>query len=269
MFDDLHSPDSHSHFEQEPLGLVEAISVVCTVLGICITIQLPKLLFPQWFAAPCSLFFGFHDGTTNCSINSSAANSSVGWQNATLPVFASNLTSPSSVGGAMNSTTYAWNDLDRPWTHELHLSNHAFLIGVTAALASIVFTNGIYITLRRLKSVHYSIVMFNFGWVALLESTIATMMADGFVWPTSTFSWSLLVLLGMCSFGGQTMLTLALQCDHAAPVSLARCTVDILLSFVCQYAVFGQAPNRWSIVGGLLITSCIVITSIKKIQQAK
>lgn len=155
--------------------------------------------------------------------------------------------------------------------HELStlLSNHKFAIGVIAALGSIAFTNGIYITLRRLKGVHYSVVMFNFGWIALLESALSTALAGGFSWPGSINTGVLLLVLGLCSFAGQALLTLALQCDHASPVSLARCAVDILLSFIFQYVIFGQLPNAWSISGGLLIFSCILITSIEKIRQGK
>ena len=106
--------------------------------------------------------------------------------------------------------------------------------------------------------------MFNFGWVAIVETTIVTTVLQGFSLPASPFEWYLIVILGVFSFCGQILLTRSLQLEQAGPVSVVRATTDIALAFLWQIIIFKETPDLWSIFGALLVSSCILLTSLRK-----
>ncbi len=106
--------------------------------------------------------------------------------------------------------------------------------------------------------------MFNFGWVAVIETTVITTLLEGFSLPATPFDWYLIVILGVFSFCGQLLLTRSLQLEQAGPVSVVRATTDIALAFLWQVVVFKETPDLWSIFGALLVSSCILLTSLRK-----
>jgi drug/metabolite transporter (DMT)-like permease len=106
--------------------------------------------------------------------------------------------------------------------------------------------------------------MFNFGWVAIVETIIITTLLDGFSMPKTLFEWSLITLLGIFSFCGQILLTRSLQLEQAGPVSVVRAATDIALAFVWQLWLFNDIPDVWSITGAFLVTTCIIMTSLRK-----
>lgn len=106
--------------------------------------------------------------------------------------------------------------------------------------------------------------MFNFGWVAMIETLIITTVVSGFSLPANPFEWYLIVILAVFSFCGQILLTRSLQIEQAGPVSVVRATTDIALAFLWQVIIFHENPDLWSIFGALLVSSCIVLTSLRK-----
>jgi drug/metabolite transporter (DMT)-like permease len=71
------------------------------------------------------------------------------------------------------------------------------------------------------------------------------------------------VALALFSFGGQILLTLALQREQAGPVSIAR-SADIVFAFIWQVLFFHVVPNRYSIAGAILVTSSVMLTGLRK-----
>ena len=106
--------------------------------------------------------------------------------------------------------------------------------------------------------------MFNFGWVAIVETVIITALMDGFSMPKTLTEWALIVILGVFSFCGQILLTRSLQLEQAGPVSVVRAATDIALAFVWQLWLFDEIPDVFSITGAFLVTTCIIITSVRK-----
>lgn len=157
--------------------------------------------------------------------------------------------------------------------------NHFY--GVLAAMSSLVFASAVFIFIRKAKGTflkiliiflikfifvgaHHAVIMFNFGWVAIIETTIITTVFEGFSLPASPFEWYLIVILGVFSFCGQILLTRSLQLEQAGPVSVVRATTDIALAFLWQVLIFKETPDLWSIFGALLVSSCILLTSLRK-----
>lgn len=136
--------------------------------------------------------------------------------------------------------------------------------GVVAALSSTVFGASVYIVVRKVKGVHHSVIMFNFGWVAILETATISLLTTRLELPRCGLDRWLLVVLGAFSFGGQLLLTRALQLEQAGPVSVVRSAADIVFVFIWQVAFFGEVPDRYTLSGAVLVTVCVLLTGLRK-----
>ncbi|KAH6923054.1 hypothetical protein HPB50_021384 [Hyalomma asiaticum] len=136
--------------------------------------------------------------------------------------------------------------------------------GLVAALSSTVFGASVYIVLRRLQKVHHSVIMFNFAWVAILETGTISLLTTNLVLPRTVFDGGLLFALGAFSFCGQFLLTRALQLEQAGPVSMVRSCADIVLVFAWQVAFFGEVPDAYTVSGAVLVTACVLFTGLRK-----
>lgn len=148
--------------------------------------------------------------------------------------------------------------------HLKDFSESNYVRGVLAALSSTFFAASVYIILRKAKSVHHSVIMFNFGAIAIVETGLLTIILDGFSLPATSEEWILIALLMLFSFFGQILLTKSLQLEQAGPVAIVRSATDIVLAFAWQIWFFNQTPNFWSISGAFLVIFCILLTSIRK-----
>ncbi|KAK8785930.1 hypothetical protein V5799_007705 [Amblyomma americanum] len=136
--------------------------------------------------------------------------------------------------------------------------------GMVAALSSTVFGASVYIVVRKVKGVHHSVIMFNFGWVAILETTAIWLLTARVKLPRSDLDYSLLAVLGVFSFGGQLLLTRALQLEQAGPVSVVRSAADIVFVFIWQMLFFGDVPDEYTASGAVLVTTCVLLTGLRK-----
>ncbi|KAG8190162.1 hypothetical protein JTE90_008696 [Oedothorax gibbosus] len=136
--------------------------------------------------------------------------------------------------------------------------------GIGAALGSTLFGASVYVVIRKMTAVHHSIIMFNFGWVAIIETTCLTFATGSFTAPACGLEQWLVILLGIFSFCGQMLLTLALKTEHASPVAIVRAATDIVLAFFWQIWFFNEIPDIYSISGAILVSSCVVLISVRK-----
>ncbi|SPP88400.1 solute carrier family 35 member G1 [Drosophila guanche] len=135
--------------------------------------------------------------------------------------------------------------------------------GPVAAFSSTLFGANVYILLRALKNLHFSVIMTNFGATALVYTLIVSASIGAVCWPSCGRDRWLVVVLGVFSFLGQILLTLSLQIEQAGPVAIARC-VDIVFAFIWQMIFFGETPNGYSMFGALMVISSVILTALKK-----
>ncbi|CAL1300038.1 unnamed protein product [Larinioides sclopetarius] len=147
---------------------------------------------------------------------------------------------------------------------EIAKYSKSHFFGVGAALGSCVFGASVYVVIRKMTAVHHSVIMFNFGWVAIIETVCLTFLTGEFVAPTCGLEQWLVILLGIFSFCGQMLLTLALKTEHASPVAIVRAATDIVLAFFWQIWFFHEIPDAYSISGAMLVSSCVVLISVRK-----
>ncbi|KAK7873131.1 hypothetical protein R5R35_006357 [Gryllus longicercus] len=137
------------------------------------------------------------------------------------------------------------------------------LWGAVAAFAATLFGANAYVLLRALKGLHFSVIMSNFGCFALAQTLLVTWALGALCVPRCGWDRALVVALALFSFGGQILLTLALQLEQAGPVAIAR-SADIVFAFIWQVLFFQEVPNRYSIGGAVLVTSSVVLTGLRK-----
>ncbi|XP_074601885.1 solute carrier family 35 member G1-like [Brevipalpus obovatus] len=138
------------------------------------------------------------------------------------------------------------------------------LAGLACGLASALSNSLTIISLRKLKNVHQSVIMWNTGWIAAIEMSIITYFLDGFHIPDSpTIPW-LLMTVGIFSYYGQMMFTKALQLEEASIVAMLESSCDLVLAFVFQIFFFKVIPDTWTVIGALLVTTAVLLTSFRK-----
>lgn len=135
--------------------------------------------------------------------------------------------------------------------------------GATSAFAATLFGANAYVLLRALKGLHFSVIMTNFGSFALIQTVAVSWAIGALCLPRCGFDRLLVVALALFSFGGQILLTLALQMEQAGPVAIAR-SADIVFAFFWQVLFFNEIPNKYSIGGAILVTSSVLLTGLRK-----
>ncbi|XP_066255664.1 solute carrier family 35 member G1 [Euwallacea similis] len=135
--------------------------------------------------------------------------------------------------------------------------------GAVAAFSSTLFGANAFVILRALKDVHFSVIMTNFGTFALVQCLIVSFFIGALCLPVCGVDRYLIVALAVFSFLGQILLTIALQMEQAGPVAIARST-DIIYAFIWQVIFFNEVPNRFSIIGTVLVMSSVILTGLRK-----
>ncbi|GIY74882.1 solute carrier family 35 member G1 [Caerostris extrusa] len=136
--------------------------------------------------------------------------------------------------------------------------------GLLAAIAGVFFRAGQVILVRRMKSVHHTVITFNFGWQAMIGTAILTAILGDFRWHYCGIQGVYILLLGFLSFVGQTLQVMALQCEFAAPVSIANGAADLMLAFVWQIMLFRTNPDSFGITGAILVGISVIFVGLSK-----
>lgn len=135
--------------------------------------------------------------------------------------------------------------------------------GPVAALSSTLFGANAYVLLRALKGLHFSVIMTNFGSFGLVYTLLVCWYFGSLCMPYCGIERWLIVGLAVFSFLGQLLLTISLQIEQAGPIAIAR-SADIVFAFIWQVMFFKEVPNKYSIIGALLVVSSVVLTGLRK-----
>uniref|UniRef100_T1J654 1-acyl-sn-glycerol-3-phosphate acyltransferase n=1 Tax=Strigamia maritima TaxID=126957 RepID=T1J654_STRMM len=135
--------------------------------------------------------------------------------------------------------------------------------GAFVALIGTIFNANVYILLRHLKGIHYSVIMLTFSTIAIVLSSISTVVFGHVCWPPCGMERVLIILIAVFSFGGQVLLTKSLQLEQAGSVAIYR-TADIVFAFIWQIIFFNEVPNIYSISGAVLVSTSVILTGVRK-----
>ena len=136
--------------------------------------------------------------------------------------------------------------------------------GLLCGMGATLIGSMAYVIVRKVKGLHHSVILFNFAWVAIIETSVITSMLSGFKLPNCGASPWLLMILAVLSFYGQLLLTMALQVEEAGMVSVTRSSAEVAFAFLFQIIIFREFPDVWSIIGASLVTAAVILTSARK-----
>ncbi|XP_045503499.1 solute carrier family 35 member G1 [Colias croceus] len=141
--------------------------------------------------------------------------------------------------------------------------NYNSLRGAVAAFVSTIFGANAYVLLRVLKGLHFSVIMTNFGAIAILQTLFYTFIFGILCMPNCGTERFLVVCLALFSYLGQILLTMSLQMEQAGPVAIAR-SADIVFAFLWQVMFFDEIPSKYSVCGAVLVLSSVLLVGIRK-----
>ena len=117
------------------------------------------------------------------------------------------------------------------------LDNEYYIASLIVFLGSFLQSN-VYILLRMLKNVHFSVTLLVFGTIGALESSVFMASLGRPCIPQCGFERAMMIAIGLLSFIAQIMLTVSLQIEEAGKVSIMRKSGDILFAFLFQIFIF-------------------------------
>ena len=135
--------------------------------------------------------------------------------------------------------------------------------GVAAAFVSTLVASNVYILLRLIKSIHFLTSLFNFSIVALIIILPIVFFSNAGLHVFKEDEKLMVIALAFLSFFGQVFKTKALQLENAGPIAIAR-TSDVIFSFIWQYLFFGQHPSYLTLIGAVIIISCVMGLAVHK-----
>ncbi|XP_038217443.1 solute carrier family 35 member G1-like [Zerene cesonia] len=141
--------------------------------------------------------------------------------------------------------------------------NYNSLRGAVAAFVSTIFGANAYVLLRVLKGLHFSVIMTNFGAIAILQTLFYSFIFGILCMPNCGTERFLVVCLALFSYLGQILLTMSLQMEQAGPVAIAR-SADIVFAFLWQVMFFDEIPSKYSVCGAVLVLSSVLLVGIRK-----
>ncbi|CAG7786816.1 unnamed protein product [Allacma fusca] len=138
------------------------------------------------------------------------------------------------------------------------------LTGSILASCAMLINAFMFIVMRKLRQVHFTLMLVSFGLWGLAESLIIGGSMGVLQLPSNL--QELLLTFGVMPatvFMGQISLVLALKFENAGPVSLLR-TCDVVLSFLWQYIFLNVIPDGCSLVGAVIVILGVVVTALRK-----
>jgi len=149
-----------------------------------------------------------------------------------------------------------------PSNHNGHGSKDIDWVGYGFTFLGTLLTASIFIFVRKLRKVHYSVIIFAFSITSMVVSSI-TSFVDEFKIPNIPNAWIYVSLVGVFGMLGQCLLATALRYQTAGVVSVIR-SLDIVAAYIIQVVWFGEIPMWTSVLGALLVVSSVVTMTLEE-----
>lgn len=138
-----------------------------------------------------------------------------------------------------------------------------FIIGLVAAIASVLCLALSTVAIRKLKEVHFSIILLYMSFTGVIENSVL----NGTVFPLVVIKcgWDqvLCMLVGMFGAAANGFLILATQVEPVGLVAVQKSSYEILVSAVFQILFFSVYPDVYSISGAVLVLISLIVIGFK------
>ena len=128
---------------------------------------------------------------------------------------------------------------DKP--QDVQNMQHYDVAGYVAAVCGTLLTAANFVMVRKLKDVHFSVLIFSFSVMSLLASLILTPLVSTFTFPPCWQEWTYCILVGLSGYFGQV----GIDCTdtHRGPYICEESTKRVLGSGH-RYIVSGSSVSR-------------------------
>lgn len=138
-----------------------------------------------------------------------------------------------------------------------------FVIGLAASVGSVLCLALSTVAIRKLKEVHFSIILMYMSFTGIVENSIL----NGTVFPLVEVNcgWDqvLCMLVGIFGAGANGFLILATQVEPAGLVAVQKSSFDILVTAVFQILFFSEYPDVYSLSGAGLVLISLGVIGVK------
>eukprot|EP00094_Tigriopus_californicus_P012395 TCALIF_11982-PA protein Name:"Similar to SLC35G1 Solute carrier family 35 member G1 (Homo sapiens)" AED:0.17 eAED:0.17 QI:0/0.66/0.25/0.75/1/1/4/34/446 len=142
-------------------------------------------------------------------------------------------------------------------------SNDYDALGYGAAFFGTLLTASNFVCMRKLREVHFSVLIFAFSIMSgILSSAVVALTAE-FNVPRTSEEWTFAVLVGVFGVLGQSLLAIALKYESAGVVSVTR-SMDIAVAYLIQISYFGDIPIWTSILGALIVILAVFTMAMEE-----
>ncbi|XP_054724484.1 solute carrier family 35 member G1-like [Uloborus diversus] len=141
--------------------------------------------------------------------------------------------------------------------------NIAYVTGLICAIADVLILSFSFVTLRKMKDIHFSVILIYFGWTGVLENGILNGIFEFYEVQKCGWDTVQVLLIGIAGFLGHISLVLAFQIEAAGIVSIMKSSFDIIVAMLFQILFFNSIPDLYSIAGGILVLLSVTLLGIK------
>ncbi|KAK1943336.1 putative transport protein [Phytophthora citrophthora] len=153
--------------------------------------------------------------------------------------------------------THATADTDGSW------------IAIGSALLGAIGQAFVYISVRKLKGIHYMVVVHYFLLFSIVGSlSYLLLVQQMFVMPSTISAWAAVLGSGVFTFVGQLLLTKGFQLEKAGIASVMR-YLDVVCVLIWDSLLLGERINHWSIVGAIIICACTSVIALHKARSTR
>ncbi|XP_013791668.1 solute carrier family 35 member G1-like [Limulus polyphemus] len=143
--------------------------------------------------------------------------------------------------------------------------SHDHVVGCLCAIGAAAGEATVRVGMWRLQDVPKTVVIFWWSVCASLITLLGTWSLGVRQSPENWQKTLYILLIGGVGLLSQAALTTALYIEEAGRVSIAS-TSEIIVAYVLQVTVLGEAPTVTSIIGALLVITGIILAGIKQLQ---
>lgn len=138
------------------------------------------------------------------------------------------------------------------------------IFGFVAAFLTVIFTTASILLTRRLKDVHYSVLSFTGGVVAVIEVVIYMLNVGEFNLPYRGLEQFLIICMGFLSYITNLGLIIAMRKMQLGLVTIVRPVSLICFAFTWQIIIFGDEPDIDTILGAVLVCFAVALIAFSK-----
>ncbi|GFY70336.1 solute carrier family 35 member G1 [Trichonephila inaurata madagascariensis] len=144
------------------------------------------------------------------------------------------------------------------------VTNPNYYAGLGCAFGCVIILSVTIVSLRKMKDVHFSVVLVYFGVIGAIENGSLVYLLAEYSLPECGWDATLMMLVGVLGFFGHCFLVMAIQVEEAGIVSIMKSSTDIIISLILQIIFFDLSPDVYNLGGAALVIFSVSMIGFRK-----